>query len=239
MSLEFNTDNSYIRRTGAANLGSAASGTYLGWYFKNDSTNGDDVFRFGKSGKDALFRTISATQMRALYNIGGGATFTANNGEWIGLAITVSAAGVFTLYTYQAGVVTQQYSEDSADSTNVVGLYVGQDTGSYTSARGCHRYHRYWSGRVLNSSEIQAEFEMTPSGGTPAADTMNLYLSWPLATGTDTTDWTGNSRVPTISGAVTSAEEPTIGGGASTALADIRQSPARPLGIGSFGVKII
>lgn len=236
MSLELNTDNSYIVRTGAANLGNVASGTYLGWYFKNDSTNGDDVFSLGISGNGGVFRTISATQMRALLSVGGGATFTANNSEWIGLAVTVSS-GAFTLYTYQAGTLTQRHAE-SVSSANVSGLYCGQNGGYYTSARGCHRYQRYWT-RVLSAAEIEAEFEMTPSSGTPAASATNLYLSWPLANSTDTTDWTANSRAPTISGAATSAEEPTIGGGASIALADIRQSPARPLGLGSFGVKII
>lgn len=218
MSLELNTDNSYIRRTGEANLGSVASGTYLGWYFKNDSTNGDDVFSLGISGNGGVFRTISATQMRALLSVGGGATFTANNSEWIGIAVTVSS-GTFTLYTYQAGTLTQQYTE-SVSSANVSGLYCGQDGGFYTSARGCHRYQRYWAGRVLNSTEIEAEFEMTPSSGTPAASATNLYLSWPLADGTDTTDWTGNSRAPTISGAATSSEEPTIGGGTAPTITD-------------------
>lgn len=213
MSLELNSDNDYAARTGEANLGTVDSASVVCWYYRNDATANDIVLTMSKSGTTGAFRTVSATHMRARAG-GSGNTidFAANSGEWIGLAITMSTTGLYTYYTYQAGALTQQYQFNTTDLDNIVSLTIGQDGGTFNSARGSYRYLRYWADRVLDATELEAEFEMTPSSGTPAANLTNLYLSWALPDGTDTTDLTGNSRVPTISGAVTSAEEPTIGG---------------------------
>lgn len=239
MSLELNSDNDYVARNGAANLGNTTEGTFLGWYYKNDSTNGDIITYMGKSGSTAHFRTISATQIRGRLGVGGGADANLSNGEWAGLAITVTSAGVFSLYMFVGGVLTLVHSEASSNTNEITGIELGQSGGSYTSARGARRYQRFWT-RVLTTEEMTAEFQMTPDAETPAASETELFLSWPLPDGTDTTDLSGNGNVPTISGAVTSAEEPTIGGGgASPAIVSVRQSPARPLGLGSFGVKVI
>lgn len=216
MSLEINGDNDYVIRNGAANLGNATSGTYLGGYFKNDATNNDIAMVFAKSGTSSNFRTVSATEMKMRVGSNDSSPFAANSGAWHKLAITISAAGVFNCYAGpMSGALALVYTDSSTNTNEISSVGIGQDGGSYTSARGCHRYYRYWAGRVLTLGELEAEFAMTPSGGTPAASATNLYFSWPLPDGTDTTDLTGNGRVPTISGAVTSAEEPTIGGGAS------------------------
>ena len=166
----------------------------------------------------------------------------ADVGDWVlvhvGIALTRSAS-TSEAYAYSGGTLTLVDTDSSSyTESNLATLALG-DTGAWSDcALGCYRYARYWTA-VLNATDIQAEFEMTPSSGTPAARATNLYFSWPLATATDTTDWTGNGRVPTLVGGSTSADEPPIGGSASPAIVSVRQSPARSLGLGSFGVKII
>ncbi len=97
-------------------------------------------------------------------------------------------------------------------SNNFSAVTLGDNGAWSDTALGCFRYFRIWD-HALSDAELTSEFGMTPSSGTPAAKTSGLLASWPLATGTDTTDWSGNSRSPTISGGSTSSEEPTIGGG--------------------------
>lgn len=215
MSLEINSDNDYFARNGASNLGSVTSGTLVGWYYKNDATNNDLAVVFSKSGTSSSFRTVSATEMKVRCGSNDSSNFTANSSTWMKLAVTVTSDGTFTFYAAPAGSsLAQVYTENSTNTNQVAAITGGQDGGSYTSARGAYRYFRYWAGRVLTFEEIEAEFAMTPSSGSPAASVTSLYLSWPLPDGTTTTDWGSNSAPPTISGAATSAEEPTIGGGA-------------------------
>jgi len=219
VSLEINSDNDYVVRDTAANLGSVTAGSYLGWYFKNDSSVNDLVMTLTKSSGSSYFRTRSATTMqaRAVSNSNVSAEFAANNGEWHQLAITVTSAGVFTFFhAPAAGPLAEVYSFSSGNGNTIAQISAGQNGGYYTSARGCYRYCRYFAGRVLTLGELEAEFAMTPDVVNPSADPANLFLSWALGTGTDTTDLTGNGNAPTISGAVTSAEEPTIGGGGAS-----------------------
>lgn len=216
MSLEINSDNDHFVRTGAANLGSVTSGTFLGLYYKNDATNNDLAMVLSKSGASSHFRTVSATEMKVrVINSGNESSpFTANSATWMMLAATVTGSGVFTFYAGpMGGTLAQVYTHNSTVTTEVTTISGGQNGGSFTSARGAYRYFRYWAGRVLTLEEIEDEFAMVPDLGTPAANLTDLYLSWPLPDGTDTTDLTGNGRTPTLSGTATSAEEPTIGGG--------------------------
>lgn len=213
MSLEINSDNDYFVRTGSANLGSVTSGSCAGWYYKNDSTNQDLALVFSKSGTASSMRTASATEMRYRVGTNDSSTFAANNGTWMKLAMTVTAGGDFIGYAAPAGSpLVQVFEFDSTNVNEITTISGGQNGGTFTSARGSYRYFRYWAGRVLTLEELEAEFAMTPSSGTPAASVTNLYLSWPLPDGTTTTDWGSNSAPPTISGAATSLEEPTIGG---------------------------
>ena len=240
MSLRFDGVGDYARYQGAAGLGNTTSGTLLGWFRKEDSTNDRDILALSRPSHSVVLRIASATQIKGGYssNLAGFGTYNVSNNTWVGLAVTFTDSNL-GVYAYGGGVLTQVMTESwGYSSSNLANIYFGDQPSWSEAALGCWRYGRFWS-RILSAAEIEAEFGMTPSSGTPAASTTGLRGSWPMANATDTTDWSGIGNTLTISGAATSAEEPTIGSGASIALADIRQSPARPLGLGSFGVKVI
>lgn len=216
MSLRLDGVTDYAERTTAANLGSTVNCTALMWYRKEDSTNDREILTMGKSGQAGLWQVASSTQVKAHISSEAGVAINMAANSWAGLAITYnSTSGNWIFYFYQDGTLTTVATQYGGSGANTSSLRVGNNDAWGDSASGSNRYLRYWT-RELSAAEVQAEFEMTPISGTPAASATNLYLSWPLADSTDTTDWTGNSRAPTISGAATSSEEPTIGGGAES-----------------------
>lgn len=220
MSLRLDGVTDYAERTTAANLGSTVNCTALMWYRKEDSTNDREILTMGKSGQGGLWQVASGTQIKAHISSESGVAINMATNSWAGLAITYnSTSGNWIFYFYQSGTLTTVATQYGGSGSNTSSLRVGNNDAWGDSARGSNRYLRYWT-RELSAAEVQAEFEMTPSSGTPAASATNLYLSWPLADSTDTTDWTGNSRAPTISGAATSSEEPTIGGGTAPTITD-------------------
>lgn len=220
MSLHLNSNNDYCVRTGAANLGSTTVGTLLGWCRKQSSVSSTELFSLGLSGDSVRIRVASETQIRCGKGSesGSDAFVDCANDTWHRFALQVNGTAI-SIYMVVGGTATLVYSGTLTNPLQVAGLELGQDSGTFTTPNSAWRYVRYWT-RALSTGEIEAEFAMTPDSETPAASVTDLYLSWPLATGTDTTDLTGNSRVPTISGAATSAEEPTIdeggGGGVPT-----------------------
>ena len=240
MSLRFASTSGYANLNGAAALGNSNNGTLLGWWRKEDSTNGRDILALSRSGGGAVIRSLSSTQITGGYsaNTGGFGTYNLANNLYVGLALTTTDS-VVQFYAWDGSSLTLVATDSTFYApTNLNNVYFG-DTGAWGDAAiGCHRYGRYWS-RVLSSAEILAEIQMTPSGGTPAASTTNLRGSWLFPDATTNTDVSGVGNTITISNGSTSTDEPTIGGSASPAIVSVRQSPARPLGIGSFGVKVI
>lgn len=218
MSLRFDGVSDYARLTGAAALGNSTSGTLLGWYRKEDSTADRDILvlsRSGSSGRIAISAT--AGNIKGLYSgdAGSAVNYAVATNTWVGLAITLTDSAL-NIYAFSGGTLTLIMSDTTFYApSNLSNAFFG-DTGSWSEAAfGCYCYGRYWS-RVLSPAELTAEFGMTPSSGTPAASTTGLRGSWPMANATDTTDWSGVGNTLTISGAVTSTEEPTIGGGGAS-----------------------
>lgn len=213
MSIEFTGNNDYLIRTGEANLGSAANGSALLWFNRNDSAAGADIFAIGKSGNGGLFRTQSSTTIRAAVNtnISSGTDYSLGNGTWVGLAVTMGSDNYYRMYVYEGGSITALHAEDTYGSANVSEIRIGQNGGYYTTCRGYYRYLRFFN-RTLSQAEIEAEFQMTPSGGTPAASSTNLFDSWLLGGTSDLTGVYGSTTL-SLGGGSTSANEPSIGGG--------------------------
>jgi hypothetical protein len=209
MSLRFASTNGVVNRSGAANLGNTQSGTFLFWYRKEDSTQDRDIGYLTRSGGGTAVRIGTAGQIYGGWTTGPLTGTNVATNAWVGIAL-VRTDSVSEFYVYNGTSTTLVVSDDQSFSeADINNIYLG-DTGAHSdSAVGCYRYARYWTA-VLTTTEMTAEFQMTPSSGTPAARATNLYFSWPLANATDTTDWTGNSRVPTISNGSTSSDEPTI-----------------------------
>lgn len=216
MSLRFASTSGYANLNGAAALGNSNNGTLLGWWRKEDSTNGRDIIALSRSGGGAVIRTLSSTQITGGYsaNSGGFGTYNVSNNTYVGLALTISDSTV-QFYAYNGTAVTLVVTDSTFYTpTNLNNIYLG-DTGAWGDAAiGCHRYARYWP-RILTSAQILDEFEMVPDSGTPAADTTNLRGSWLLPDATTATDLSGVGNTLTISGGSTSSDEPSIGGGGS------------------------
>ena len=217
MSLRLDGIADYARLQGAAALGNTTIGTLLGWFRKEDSTNDRDILALTRSGHSAVIRIASATQIKGGYasNVAGFGTYNVSNNTYVGLCAQITDSNVW-IYAYSGGVLTLVVADlgNFYSGSSLTNCYFGDQGAWGDAALGCWRYGRYWS-RILSSAEIQAEFEMTPSSGTPAASTTNLRGSWPMANSTDTTDWSGIGNTLTISGAVTSSDEPSIGGSAA------------------------
>lgn len=212
MSLRLDGTGDYAQRTGAANLGNTTNGTLLVWYRKEDSTADREILSLARSGQAGLWQIASGTQVKAHISSEAAVNINMATNSWAGLAVTHDeTSGEWNFYFYQSGTLTLVATQNGGAGGSLAGIRLGNNDAWGDSALGSNRYLRYWT-RELSAAEVQAEFEMTPSSGTPAASGTNLYLSWPLANSTDTTDWSGNSRVPTLSGGSTSSEEPTIGG---------------------------
>lgn len=212
MSLYLNSDNDYVTRTGAANLGNTDEFTFAVWYGRNETATGTEVVASGIPGIGFGLLLPTTTQIRGYVSGASNGDAAFANLSWGGLAIRRSySASSWTTSLFQSGILTNVYSFSSGDTGNCSFVALGQTGGYYTTARGYYRYARFWTVRK-SDAELEGEFNMTPSAGTPAASLTGLYFSWPLANGTDTTDWSGNSRAPTISGAGTSSEEPPLGG---------------------------
>ena len=197
MSLRLDGVGDYAQRIGAANLGNTVDGTALLWYRKEDSTADREILTLARSGQAGIWQIASSTQVKAHI----ATTYNGTSGNWL-------------FYFYQSGTLTLVATQYGGSSNPTATLRVGNNDGWGDSALGSNRYLRFWN-RTLSAAEIQAEFEMTPSGGTPAASTTNLFDSWLLPDGTDGIGVFASTAL-TISGAVTSTEEPTIGGGGAS-----------------------
>lgn len=222
MSLRLDAVGDYAQRTGAANLGNTTNGTALLWYRKEDSTADRDILTLARSGQAGIWQIASSTQVKAHINSEAGVNINMATNSWAGLAITHDeTSGGWNFYFYQAGTLTLVASQSGGSGGSLATLRLGNNDGWGDSALGSNRYLRFWN-RALSAAEIQAEFEMTPSGGTPAASTTNLFDSWLLPDGTDGTGVFASTAL-TISGAATSSEEPTISGGGASPVAKIVQ----------------
>ena len=235
MSFRIDGVGDYAQRTGSANLGSATSATFLVWFRKEGSTVDRDIAVMTKPGKAVIFRDQSSTQVKGGVNFGTFVNQSMALNSWAGLALRTDGSNWDTLF-YQSGVLTVVHSESSYSGDPIGNITLGNNDAWGDSAAGCLRYARFWTA-ALSNAEIQAEFEMTPSGGMPAARLTNLFDSWLLPTGTDGSGVNSNSL--TLSGGATSAEEPTIGGGAVVAAGILRSTPARPQGVGIQGLRTL
>ena len=210
MSFRIDGVGDYAQRTGAANLGNSQLGTLVVWYRKEDSTVDREIITLSRSGSAGRFAIQSSTQIKGGVNSETPTNQNMATNSWAGLAISVNSdSGNINCYFYQSGTLTTVWSSSAGAGGNLATLRLGNNDAWGDSASGSFRYARFWTA-ILDATEIQAEFEMTPSGGTPAARMTNLFDSWLLPTGTDGTGVNGNSL--TLSGGVTSSEEPPLGG---------------------------
>lgn len=215
MSLRLDGVGDYAQRIGAANLGNTVDGTALLWYRKEDSTADREILNLARSGQAGIWQIASSTQVKAHINSETGVNINMATNSYAGLATTYNGtSGNWLFYFYQSGTLTLVATQYGGSSNPTATLRIGNNDGWGDSALGSNRYLRFWN-RTLSAAEIQAEFEMTPSGGTPAASTTNLFDSWLLPDGTDGIGVFASTAL-TISGAVTSTEEPTIGGGGAS-----------------------
>lgn len=216
MSFRLDGTTDYAQRTTAANLGNSQLGTLVVWYRKEDSTLDREIMALSRSGSAGRFAIQSSTQIKG--GVSGETPINQNmaTNSWAGLATTVNSdSGIINCYFYQSGTLTTVWTSSAGAGGNLATLRLGNNDAWGDSASGSFRYARFWTA-ILDATEIQAEFEMTPSGGTPAARMTNLFDSWLLPTGTDGSGVNGNSL--TLSGGATSSEEPPIGGGGGPAL---------------------
>jgi len=210
MSFRIDGVGDYAQRTGAANLGNSQLGTLVVWYRKEDSTVDREIITLSRSGSAGRFAIQSSTQIKGGVNSETPINQNMATNSWAGLAISVNSdSGNINCYFYQSGTLTTVWSSSAGAGGNLATLRLGNNDAWGDSASGSFRYARFWTA-ILDATEIQAEFEMTPSGGTPAARMTNLFDSWLLPTGTDGSGVNSNSL--TLSGGATSSEEPTIGG---------------------------
>lgn len=215
MSLRLDGVGDYAQRIGAANLGNTVDGTALLWYRKEDSTADREILNLARSGQAGIWQIASSTQVKAHINSETGVNINMATNSYAGLATTYNGtSGNWLFYFYQSGTLTLVATQYGGSSNPTATLRIGNNDGWGDSALGSNRYLRFWN-RTLSAAEIQAEFEMTPSGGTPAASTTNLFDSWLLPDNADGVGVYAGTTL-TISGAVTSTEEPTIGGGGAS-----------------------
>ncbi len=215
MSLRLDGVGDYAQRIGAANLGNTADGTALLWYRKEDSTADREILNLARSGQAGLWQIASSTQVKAHINTEAGVSINMATNSWAGLAVVHNATDAnWYFYFYQSGTLTLVATQGGGSGGNLATLRIGNNDGWGDSALGSNRYLRFWN-RALSAAEIQAEFEMTPSGGTPAASTTGLFDSWLLPDDTSGTGVHAGTAL-TISGAVTSTEEPMSGGGGAS-----------------------
>jgi len=216
MSLRFAGTSGYARINSAATLGNTVNGSILTWYRKEDSTADREIISLTRPGGGATIHAYSATQIRGGYtsNLAGMSFYNVSNGTYIGLALTY-ADGTISFYAYDGSDAVLVGTDNSSGSGANLNIMTFGNTGAWGAAAvGCHRYGRYWS-RVLSLSELTAEFEMTPSVGTPAASTTSLRGSWLFPDSTTNTDLSGLGNTITIANGSTSSDEPPIGGGGS------------------------
>lgn len=234
MSLQFDGVGDYAAATGFP--GSTYEATCGAWYRTGDTTAGREIMRLHRNNAVAYFRVVNSTTIESWVASAQRATWTIAQNTWYYLTISNSAnsydviARVFDTSGNEIAVASGSNTWNGGSYARIAEFVLGNNDAYGDSALGYRRYARYWT-RIQTQSQMAAEAAMTPSSGTPAASTTNLWGSWGLPDGTTTTDWSGGSHAITISGGATGSEEPTIGGGSSGGTG-CRFSPARPQNLG-------
>lgn len=227
MSCYLDSANDYAEITTAANLGSAYVVSAFFWYSLDDSTASNEIGRLALSSFSTWAIIKSATSIGFYSNGADRATWTGlTSGAWYGIALVNDGTGsgnnimrLFGTDGIEIAVSTGSnlYANTAFGKANA--FTMGNNTAYAPTAVGRYRYSRQWK-VGLTAGEFAAEAALgATSAGTPAAKTANLVHSWGLPDATDTTDWaTTPPGTLTISGASTSANEPSFGGGGASAI---------------------
>ncbi|WP_410633390.1 hypothetical protein [Amycolatopsis sp. cmx-4-83] len=219
MSFRFGADstaNSRVTRTGGAPDPQGAGGwTMCGWFYLSVDRNDFSTMFRAHASSGSTTRLTLATKTDgtspAIFtpgNTGGVAgvdVFT--GGAWLFIAI-VQSGTTATIYTCTPGGTMHSASGTSSGGSAPDGYTIGgrssSDSTEYFSGRA--RCVRQWSGVQLTSTELAAERDSFTAVKT------GTYSDHPLATGTDLSDASGNSRTLTagsVSG--TTEADPPIG----------------------------
>lgn len=211
MSLKINSaSGTYITKNSIT--GSAAS--MAGWF---RASGGTELCYLQAVSGGLVKVSVNGSNVLQVETAGAAQTETNNvtltNGNWYFLFVRLggSDAGVWV------------WAEADSSPTEVISGLIAAPASAYNvvigdplynaSATSSYRFWRSWSAS-LNTTQASAEKSFTPTGtgAGSAALTTDLTVSWPLATGSDTTDWSGGSNTPTLTGTFTTdASEPTIG----------------------------
>jgi hypothetical protein len=218
-----NQQNDYFGVGSAeAALGSSPNFTVLFWYRRETNDVDVEPVSISTISTPATLRQTATAIYLRYYGVDS-STVSQSLNTWYCLSVSRSTAAGDKISAYQyansTGARTDilTATDTGMSGVNNTGLMLGDPAGYWSAARGSYRYLRYWS-RALSLSELAAEVAFTPSGtgAGAAASTTGLRASWPLPDATATTDWSGTSFTPTIVGAATSTEEPTIPAGSSS-----------------------
>lgn len=220
MSFRFGADgtaNSRVTRTGGAPDPQGAGGwTLCGWwYLSADRNDNSTLFRaHASSGSSTRINVATAADgvTPSIFtpgNTGGVAGVDAFTvGSWLWVAV-VQSGTTATIYTCTAvGGTLHSASGGSSGGSAPDGYTIGgrspTDNLEWFNGRG--RYVRQWSGVQLTPTELAAERDSA------TAVKAGAYSNHPLATGTDLSDASGNSRTLTAgSVAGTTEADPPLG----------------------------
>ena len=219
MSILLDGATNYIRRdiSGDA-ISHAAAWTLAGWVKRTTDTN-----NFGGALMLHADLVLNNATRGQIFTDSGNDNFiggmTGNNAT-TGPAITTD---VWTYVALKSGGSphsdTFYYSLVGDPSMTLQGSIVSSHSGSFNYLtvgcledatlffRGSFCHVRAWEAN-LTAGELLTERDST----TPVKAT-GLYLSWPLANVSDTTDQSGNGYTPTITGGSTDSDEPISAGG--------------------------
>jgi hypothetical protein len=205
----------------SASLTGGAAFTICGW-IKNITGVGYAGFMgFGASGSPILgTNSIWMNEDSGHANITGtlnASGFGVNvislaTGTWQFVALSGAASGECDEYVCQYG---DSSFPSSTGTSGTAGTYLSvaanaltgtlstilaggyEITGTEIDFNGELGYVRFWTTQLTPSQLIQEKNSKTP------VNTSNLYLSWPMANSTDTSDQSGNGRTWTKTGTIT------------------------------------
>jgi hypothetical protein len=231
MSFRFGADatgNARVSRTGGAPDPQGAGGwTVCGWWYLSADRNDFSTMIRLHSGSGSTTRLTLATKTDgttpAVFtpgNTGGVSGVDALTvGSWLFIAV-VQSGTTATIYTCTSvGGTLHSASGTSSGGSAPDGYTIGgraaSDSTEWFNGRG--RFVRQWSGVQLTPTEVGAERDST------TAVKAGAYSDHPLATGTDLSDVSGNTRTLTAgSVAGTTEADPPIGTSAVDTLTGVR-----------------
>lgn len=216
MSAKCDGSGNYIRRDiSAAAISNTAAWTMALWVKRTTDTN---TYSFAaalhndlilNNGQRATLLTDSGGDGISGYVNGSGAggSVTLTTNSWFYLAITSTGSTHGDTYYYSAvgaPSMTNGGGPVAAHSSvfNYFTIAAGEDASLPIRGEFCHA--RLWTA-ALSAAELLSERDsLTP------VRSSNLYLSWRLETGSDTTDQSGNGRSPSFTGTVTTGSDEPI-----------------------------